>query len=278
MPSMIIGNADSISYVADWVEFFVCVSENRRLSKSELASFIEESSGNEPTNSFLDDVWNELERRLILYGKNPPYDFDYREITSRMEWKNFPEYLTCIILSIDGNSIETVKTGKLFERLSCKAVKEYFKGEAFIYGFPNKQGLKDICNQMNETFNMIPSSYFKDRGVDIICWKPFGDHRKSQLAAIFQCAAGHNWTGKLLSVPLNAWRQYILWSDTFPLKGFTTPIIVEDKYFFDTVTDAGLMFDRPRLYRNTQHITDSDTTLRTDLISWCESRIANLEN
>lgn len=275
---MQIGNAESIADVADWVEFYICVSEDNRLSKSELASLIEDSSGSEPTSSFLDDIWNELDRRLILYGDIPPFDLAYREVISTLDWKDIPEYLTCIILSIDGNSVETVKTGKLFERLSCKAVKEYFKGDAIIYGFPSKQGIEDISNMMNETFNLNPSSNFKDRGVDIICWKSFGDYRKSQLAAIIQCAAGHNWSKKLLSIPLNAWKQYMLWSDTLPIKGFTTPIVVEEKSFFDIVTDAGLMFDRPRLYRNIQHSADIDSLLRNDLITWCELRIADFKN
>lgn len=274
MPTMQIDNPSSRQYVADWVEFKLCVT-GEDLSKSELSSFIEDSSGSEPTNEFIDDVWNELERRVLLYGDQPPFELSPRLVTPSITWEDCPEYLMCIILSIDGNSAEVAKTGKLFERLSCKAVRNYFGGDAVIYGFPQKQSVQDICTQMYERFGFNPSANFKDRGVDIICWKPFGDRRKSQLAAIIQCAAGHNWEKKLLSVPLDAWRQYISWSGSLPLKGFTTPIIIEDNEFHDVVTDAGLMFDRPRLYRNVHSIADTDLSLKTDLITWCQNRVSN---
>lgn len=276
MPTMSIDNPSSKTFVADWVEFYVNATKSD-LSKSELISYIEDSSGSEPDAAFIDDVWQELEFRLFLYGaENPPYRVDPREIIPLIDWNIKPEYLACVILSIDGNSVDSASTGKLFERLSCKAVKKYFNGEAVIYGFPNKQSIKDITVLMNETFGFNPSSNFKDRGVDIICWKPFGDKRKSQISAIIQCAAGHNWKGKLLSIPIDAWKQYILWSGSLPIKGFTTPTIIDDGIFYDVVTDSGLMFDRPRLYRNFLHDNNDDADLHRDLISWCASKVSSL--
>ena len=94
-------NPNSVSNVADWVEFYV-FAMNDGLSKSELLSYIEDSSGSEPEQAFIDDIWLELERRLILYGANKPYQLDVREVLPLINWKDFPEYLTCIILSIDG--------------------------------------------------------------------------------------------------------------------------------------------------------------------------------
>ncbi len=271
MPTKLIENPTSVSNVADWVEFYI-FAMNNSISKSELLSFIEDSSGSEPDQSFIDDVWLELERRLILYGVNKPYNVDVREILPLINWKEFPEYLTCIILSIDGNSIETVKTGKLFERLSCKAVTNYFSGLSIIYGHPSKQTVKSIATQMSETFISEPSHHFKDRGVDIICWKPFNDRRKSQTTALIQCAAGFNWDSKLLGIPYDAWNHYIHWGAK-PLKGFTVPIVINEKRYDDVVTDAGIMFDRPRIYQNIQYEYEIDNELTIDLINWCEPRI-----
>lgn len=276
MPTLSIDNPSSKTFVADWVEFYICATKSN-LSKSELSSYIEDSSGSEPDATFIDDVWQELELRLFLYGvEKPPYEVDAREIISLIDWKSNPEYLVCVILSIDGNSINSAGTGKLFERLSCKAVKKYFDGEAVIYGFPKKQTLQEITSLMNETFSYNPSSNFKDRGVDIICWKSFGDNRKSQISAIIQCAAGHNWKGKLLSIPVDAWKQYILWCGSLPIKGFTTPTIIENDIFHDVVTDSGLMFDRPRLYRNVLYEYNDDDNLQNDLVEWCTSKVTSL--
>ncbi|WP_209391377.1 hypothetical protein [Chryseobacterium sp. RR2-3-20] len=271
MPTKLMENPNSVSNVADWVEFYV-FAMNDGLSKSELLSYIEDSSGSEPEQAFIDDIWLELERRLILYGANKPYQLDVREVLPLINWKDFPEYLTCIILSIDGNSVDAVKTGKLFERLSSKAVSNYFSGHSIIYGHPSKQTVKTIATDIFETFIKEPSSNFNDRGVDIICWKPFNDKRKSQITALIQCAAGFNWDKKLLGIPYKAWTQYIHWGAD-PLKGFTAPIVINEKRYDDVVTDAGIMFDRPRIYQNIQYINAIDTDLTTDLINWCEPRI-----
>lgn len=273
MPTKLIENPGSISDVADWVEFYI-FAENNSLSKSELLKFIESSSGNEPEHSFIDDIWLELERRLSLYGAKKPFELNVRDVKPLIEWELSPEYITCIILSIDGNSVESVKTGKLFERLSCKAVSNYFSGYSIIYGHPSKQTVKKIATDISETFIIEPSPNFNDRGVDIICWKPFYDNRKSQITALIQCAAGFNWDKKLLSIPYKAWTQYIHWGSD-PLKGFTAPIVIDEKKYDDVVTDAGIMFDRPRIYRNIQYEYLHDKELMTDLIEWCKPRISS---
>ncbi|MDY3521293.1 hypothetical protein PG614_02270 [Riemerella anatipestifer] len=273
MPTRLIGDPNNASSVADWVEFYILAME-QEISQSELISFIELSSGNEVEQSFVNDIWLELERRLVLYGTRKPYIVNDRDISSLIDWKEFPEYTTCIILSIDGNSIETVRTGKLFERLSRKAVTNYFSGLSVIYGHPSRQTLKSIATQMSEKFICEPSPNFKDRGVDIICWKPFDDKRKSQTTALIQCAAGFNWDSKLLSIPYDAWTKYIHWGAK-PLKGFTVPVVIEDRRYDDIVTDAGIMFDRPRIYQNTQYDYTDDANLIGDLISWCEPKITS---
>lgn len=276
MPTKLIENPNSVSDVADWVEFYI-FAMNDSLSKSELLSFIEDSSGSEPEQTFIDDIWLELERRLVLYGIIKPYQLDAREVLPLIDWKVTPEYLTCIILSIDGNAVESVKTGKLFERLSSKAVSKYFAGYSIIYGHPSKQTVKKIASDIFETFVKEPSTNFNDRGVDIICWKPFNDDRKSQIAALIQCAAGFNWDTKLLDIPYKAWTQYIHWGSD-PLKGFTAPIVINEKRYDDVVTDAGIMFDRPRIYRNVQYNYTTDSNLVSDLIDWCEPKIESFLN
>lgn len=271
MPTKLIENPSSVSNVADWVEFYVFAMDNN-LSKSQLLSFIEDSSGSEPDQTFIDDIWLELERRLFLYGDNKPYQLEDREVIPLINWRDFPEYLMCIILSIDGNSVDSVRTGKLFERLSSKAVSKYFDGNSIIYGHPSRQSVRDIARSISETFIREHSSNFKDRGVDIICWKPFNDSRKSQTVALIQCAAGFNWDKKLLDIPYKAWIQCIHWGAD-PLKGFTVPTVINEKRYDDVVTDAGIMFDRPRIYQNTQYNSVDDTNLTADLINWCEHRV-----
>jgi len=276
MPKLIIDNPSSKNDVANWAEFYICVQNN--LSKTELSSYIESSSGSEPNPEFIDDVWQELTSRESLYGNEPPYNVENREVICKINWLNFPEYLVCVILSIDGNAENSCATGKLFEKISCEAVKNYIGGEAIIYGFPQKQTLEEIAYLLNERFNYNPTSNFKDRGVDIIAWKSFDDSRKSQMVGLFQCAAGYNWKKKLLEVPIDAWRNYISWSSTLPFKGFTTPVVIDEEIFHETTLTGGLMIDRPRLYRYIRSALIANSALKSELITWCTEKITAINN
>jgi hypothetical protein len=277
MPALIIDNPTSKNDVANWAEFYICVFQSN-LSKTELSSFLEASSGSEPSPEFIDDVWQELTSRESLYGNEPPYQVDNREIISKIEWINLPEYLVCVILSIDGAAENSCATGKLFEKISCEAVKSYIGGDAIIYGFPQKQTLEEIANILNERFNYNPTSNFKDRGVDIIAWKSFDDSRKSQMVGLFQCAAGYNWKKKLLEVPIDAWRSYISWSSTLPFKGFVTPVVIDEEVFHETTLAGGLMIDRPRLYRYIKSASTINQPLKAELITWCNEKITSINN
>ena len=100
MPTLIIDNPSSKNDVANWAEFYICATQSN-LSKTELSSFLESSSGSEPNPEFIDDVWQELTFRESLYGNEPPYQVGNREIISNIDWQNFPEYLVCVILSLN---------------------------------------------------------------------------------------------------------------------------------------------------------------------------------
>lgn len=277
MPDLTIESPNSIQYIATWLEFYITFKKDD-VSKAELQRLIQDSSGSEPTNEFLDDIWQEMEFREHWYGKDPPFTVRLREITYNIDWESFPEYMICLILNLDGVVENHSKTGKLFERLSCEAIKNYMGGDALIYGFPQKQSIKEIADIIGERFNHSPTKNFKDRGVDIIAWRSFGDGRKSKVVALFQCAAGANWKSKLLEVPMTAWRTYISWADSIPMKGFATPAVIEDEIFFESMLTGGLMFDRPRIYRNIKGNININQTLRDELLIWCHDKIKHIAN
>lgn len=269
--------------MADWVELYAAVGE-AAISKSEVCSAIEEGKELEPgessindvwQESLVDDVWLELERRESLYGEDPPFIFEKRRIVPNIDWDAHPEYLVCLLLSILGNRENPTVTGKLFERLSSEAIKNYLGGRTIIYGHPSKQKVQNIADQLCERFISEPSSNFKDRGLDVIGWKPFGDERASQVVVLFQCAAGDNWKDKLLRMPLDAWcGDYIMWRCN-PIRGFVLPHMVSRSEFWDCSRDAGIIIDRARIYRNTLYFTFEDG-LRDQLRDWCCHTLSDL--
>jgi len=269
-----IRDPQSISYAADWAEFFVIYFQ-KSLSRAELITYLEQSSGSE-NNFDIDGVWHELERRKMLYGDKPPYKIFSGYMEATRSWKERPEYIACLLWSLRGNTTETTIVGKLFERLSGEAAKKYLSGNLIIYGHPAKHSISRIANAMKEKFSKEPAKRYKDRGVDLVVLKDFDDDRVSKVILLLQCASGQNWKTKVGTLPHNTWDYYINWGCR-PLCGFTVPVVIRDDEMWDISTEAGLLIDRSRIYRNMQHQTD-DSGLRRDLLLWVKRVLPSFIN
>ncbi len=270
-----IPDPDSRNNVADWAELFMAYSQEE-LSKSVLSSYIEASAGEEPAESFVDSVLQELEAREILYGNNPPFHVDSGTAKVAINWNDCPEYMTCLIFALLGNPVQTTRSGKLFERITGEALRNCLGGDSLIYGHPRTLRLPEICSRMNEKFNCSPPRRRQDRNLDVIAWRPFGDARASQLIVLIQCAAGSNWKSKLKELNLEAWCRYIHFACR-PIKGFSIPVIVSEVSDIEEYSlDAGLIIDRVRLYRGSISSVPLDASLRQELIRWCNGRLAEI--
>lgn len=277
-----IPDPSSLNVVADWVELFITFNKDS-ISKSELSSYIQASKGTEPEDDFLDSIWTVMRDRAILYGDDCPYNVEAKLISYNIEWEDYPEYLACLIYALEGNpntvSTSASEAGKYFERISNEAVRNYLGGDSIIYGFPSELTVKEIAEDfLKERFNYTPPSYRKDRNLDLIAKRPFGDSRPSQMVLLVQCAAGENWKSKVNELNIVAWAKYINFAST-PSKGFTVPVVISDNDRVNEIsTDAGVLLDRPRLFRNTYKKTMLDVDLRNILKGWCTTRIAELNN
>jgi hypothetical protein len=173
---------------------------------------------------------------------------------------------------------------KLFERMTCEAVTKLLPARALVFGWPFVKGrgrrcgeqtllgrlIRTVANETRERYVEQPSSRFKDRGVDVICWVPFPDGRSSQIVLLLQCAAGHNWANKH-SVPLGAWTQYIHWA-CHPVIGFAVPCIIADGTWYDTSVDKGILLDRARIVNS---VSDGvrDRSLAAELNAWVNAQL-----
>lgn len=275
MTSFDIPNPTSVNEVADWVEFYIAFL-GKEISKSELKSHVELSSSSDAPEEFIDSVWLEMERRAPLYGDEPPFEVQERLIISKINWEDIPEYVACLIFSIWGNSYRPKASGKLFERITNEAIKNFLRGESAIYGHPRGEKLQNIAGRLVERFVKEPPRRFKDRGLDVIAWKPFSDKRPSQIIILLQCAAGENWRSKTTSLCLFPWLQYMEWAFE-PMRGFSVPRIISDRDFHDVSAEGGLLLDRPRIYRNMASST-IEGNLRDKLKLWCKERLRNMNS
>jgi hypothetical protein len=270
-----ISEPNSIDNVADWAEFYVAFTQDE-LSKSKLNSSVEEASGSEPTDEFIDNVWLELEQRERFYGDNPPYHVQSGLIVPAVNWKDYPEYMTCLIFALEGNPVDPLRSGTLFERITNEAMRSFLGGESLAVGFPATMAVEDIAKALGEKYVSDPPWWRRDRDLDVLTWKPFGDQRISQVIVLIQCAAGGNWPKKKKDVCLDAWCKFIHFACR-PMKGFAIPVIISDPVKLDEhSTDAGLIVDRARIYRNMIGASLRDAALRQDLKIWCEGRLVDM--
>jgi hypothetical protein len=255
--------------VADWVE--LCVSyEGTALVKAALSHKVEMAIGKEPGDDFISSVWDELETRMNLYGEHPPYIVYAQEVTPNLNWKESPEYVMCLVLSLIGNPIDPTPTGKLFERISREAVKNYLNGEAIVTGHPAQYSIVDVCALMREGFKSELPQGYKDRGVDVIAWKPVDNVRGNQIVILMQCAGGHNWISKTGDVVERAWTEKYITFGAYPVRGFSTAVIVPHKKFEEVSFETNLLFDRARIYKYIIN-TPLEGTLRQEVLGWCNN-------
>jgi hypothetical protein len=263
--------------VADWIELYLATTAEN-ISKADIINFLEKTSLEEPTNAFIDSVWNELTKRQYKY-QNPPFAVDGNIIDRKIIYET-NSYTVCLIFSLFGLQGGSSESSKLFERISAHVIKEYLKGEVYLMGWPTlkdkpisiKEKVRELCNKLNEDFNTAPKAKYKDRGVDIVAWKQFDDKRSSQCVILVQCAAGKDWKDKTTKDNhYESWTQYIHWACN-PLQAFFVPCIIPDYDWHDYSRDAGILFDRIRI-TNLLKTGLKDKELNIEINNWVRKKV-----
>lgn len=266
---------DPFAY-ADWIELYT-VYNDKELSKSKIISLLR-STGEEPSEILIDSAISELKRREHLYGDSSPFRIDGNIITPLIKWEDFPEYVMCLIFSLQGVIKEKGRNDgtKLFEEISGIAVKNYIGGETLVLGFPSGHTLK----QQIENFCIISSeeigheqvkSTDKDKGVDIIAWLSHKDNRNNQIIILLQCAAGYNW-GMKKNISLRGWRD-IIHISADPIAGLVLPIVVSQDEWKKVRDDYNLIFDRIRIIKALKKASNEHQVLQKDIANWCREQL-----
>jgi hypothetical protein len=260
----------SAESVADWVEL-VILTEGISISRTQLASEYEASSGSEPPEEFISDVWCELSYRQRMF-EHAPFSVEDSTIDPSPVLSVRPEYLACVLLSVYGVPSSAQYITDLFEQVTRSALEVYTAGQAIVVGWHGVDGeqaiadrIKKIANTIGERFCEPPQRKYKDRGVDVAGWRPFNDSRSGKVVLLVQCAAGRHWKDKL-PVPLDAWCEYIHWACR-PISGFAVPCVVGRGDWHDYSKDKGLLLDRVRI-ANLLYDRKIDNTLFVGVAKW----------
>jgi len=275
---------DDTERVADWLELELSLGE-KSFSKSKLSSLVRDATGIEPSETFTSDVWRHLRGRMALYS-TAFFEIQGDLINRRDEVVEARlEYQVCLFFSIYGASTQKGSNPKLFERMSAEAIGHHIGGNVFIFGWPVLADveaaiaarIRRVSELLQERLVEQPKDRYKDRGVDIIAWKPFRepDHTKTrpgQLIVLSQCAAGHDWRKKTRELPMASWTQYIHWA-TDPIAAFAVPCVIADDLWHDVAREVeGLVFDRIRLVNHLPQGVQ-DAGLKANLMTWLAEQI-----
>ncbi len=278
-----IPNPSSSAIVADWIELYVATTSNV-ISKAKLSGLLERASGQEPGEPFIGDIWRELARRQKLY-KYSPFTIDKLAVEAAENKNSEITYIACLLIALYGPVNSSINVAKLFERLSCLAIKQYLDGEGIVFGWPVEPGdepsirerIISVASRLNENYVESPREAYKDRGVDVIAWKPFSEQRTSQIVVLLQCASGKDWRNKTLDLPLRSWEQYIHWSNN-PIKAFAVPCVISSRDWHDVSKEGGILFDRIRITNLIDEIISKDKCLANDIANFIKNRLEEASN
>lgn len=277
---------NSISAVSDWIELVVSIRRDI-VSRPFVASSIEGTYGEEPSEPFLATIWRELASRQRQYIR-PNFSVEDRTVEAQLDIQPTPEYIACLLLSVYGLQDNAHIPAKLFERISREAVERYLSGKAKVFGWPFDEivspadseesqimrKIKELASDMGERFVEAPAARYKDRGIDVVGWIPFTDKRSGQVVILLQCAAGQNWKDKN-PVPVEAWCEYIHWSCN-PSKAYAVPCVVDERDWHDESKIKGIIFDRIRII-NLLSEGIRELKLRNDIDSWVHAQLLEMD-
>jgi hypothetical protein len=278
-----IPDTTSIYLIADWIELYIATTKEL-VSKAKMGSLLESASGEESSEHLISDIWCELKIRQNLYD-SPPFIIDKLVVEPTEVIDSEVTYIACLLMALYGPSNSKRNIAKLFERLSCLAIEQYLNGKGIVFGWPVEQGkitsigerIIQVASRLNERHVESPRETYKDRGVDVVAWKPFSESRTSQVVVLLQCASGKDWRNKTRDLPLDAWEQYIHWSNN-PIKAFAVPCVIPSRDWHDVSKEGGILFDRIRITNLIGELESKDKLFAGELAVFIKGRLEEASN
>ena len=222
----------------------------------------------------LEDIKQELKRRLNLYGDFTPFEIKKDQIISLINKKeDFLQYFYCLYYSLKGGNSKSFNTN-IFELITDNSLKSYFntsRSKITSIGLNSENLINCIDSIRMDLYEKKGSIeelsvHAKDGGIDIITYIPVDD-RGNQIVCLTDATIGKNWRKeKKVTSKLNYWTKFIHFKVS-PITCLSIVHITKDGEFFQASMDNGLIFDRARImkfYRN-------DDNLKETLKGWLKT-------
>ena len=296
--SVNVSNVD-ITSLGDWLEACLLFS-TERVSKNDVVDLLIEEQvckddGQDLAYEIATHGWNELERRKRWAGLSLEMDFTRDRLTRHVTWEEdlFPAFL--VLLSLfriypdwAGERSDYVVQGDLFER--CIEV----SGPSLLPGWRTYRAgwspddtknipaiVKSLCEVLftpgaADLHKLIPPQG-NDGGLDLVCYRSFGDEREAMPVFFLQCASGKNWRDKIHTPNAHIWQRYLS-SAVAPSTGIVAPFVIDtDKLKRASLEGQTIIFDRLRiLSARREYPVALPAELNVALRAWMEPRVTEL--
>ncbi len=216
----------------------------------------------------VEDAYREIERRKEACRRGYPFETDSTgnrlSMLEDRDSRRFVVYRYLLLATrldmrsdrrnacIDGTS--------LLEELAAESAREYFgdRAESLVFGSGGGYGFRhrvgELCNRLREgggyrnDSDQRPTA--KDGKLDVVVWKHFADRCPGKLIAFGQCKTGTHYRDAVTQLqPDSFCRKWLRKSPAFvPVRMFfVAEALSRSDRWYETVSDAGLLFDRCRI-------------------------------
>ena len=261
--------------LADYIEL-VCWKERAisrtalskqlgRLEENDYSSGVPEDDSTDPV---VDAAYAEIESRQETCGDGYPFAISQHghTVSDNLDVNNHRHivYQYLLLATRMNMGTDRVHAGidgtSLFEELASEVAREYFgpRSNSFVFGTGSSRGdfvkkVNDLCLRMKEGFKFNPHSgtppRVKDGKLDVVVWKGFADGSPGQLIGFGQCKTGTSYMDMLTHLqPDSFCDKWLLTKPAvLPVRMFWISEALSREGWYDTVRDAGLLFDRCRI-------------------------------
>ena len=242
-----------------------------------------------------EEAWQELTRRQRWGGLPETVEVTNRRVVGLEDWEQDIVRAFFVLLAIQKIFPEWAKErsayvaqGNLFEKIVeriCPALLPGWKTYRAGWSPQNTKAVPAIVAELRElihTGGAVDLEHWigphdKDGGLDLVCYRDFGDEREGMPTYFLQCASGKNWRDKIRTPDADLWFK-LLNTAVRPSTGMVAPFVIDDwELRRAALTGQVVVFDRIRAVSAAREVEVAiEQELREEVIGWMTPRVNGL--
>lgn len=249
-------------------------SDLGRLGENDYSDGVPEE---DKVDSAVEDAYREVEQRSAACGGGYPFELGSRGYTLKLIGDFVSHrgiaYLYLLLatrLNMQNSRLYAGIDGTLLlENLAADAAREYLgaRAESMVFGRDSSEAgfagrINRLCSRLREGAGFHSHSGARptanDGKLDIAAWTQFTDGLPGKLIAFGQCKTGTHYRDHLTQLqPDSFCRKWFRSFPAFPpIRMFFVAEALSRIRWYETVSDAGLLFDRCRIVDFCDHVQE----------------------